>query len=95
MGTLLRGLGLLRLQGEKPKPSLKWNSVRGIIDYPINRYTSSLYDILLHKSDHPPAEKDFLRVVSWERFNNKYGEGKWIGSRDCPVYIAIKNHHQT
>ena len=78
MGTLLRGLGLLRLQGAKPKPSLKWNSVRGIIDYPINSYTSSLNDILLHKSDLPPADEDFLRVVDKEYFKNKYGEAKRI-----------------
>ena len=73
MGTLLRGLGLLRLQGAKPKPSLKWNSVRGIIDYPINSYTD-----ILHKSDLPPADKDFLRVVDKEYFKNKYGEAKRI-----------------
>lgn len=76
IATLVRDLRLMSLwlaQGAKPKPLL-----RGIIDYPIDSYTSSLHDILLHKSDLPPADKDYLRVVDKEYFRNKYGEAKRI-----------------
>ena len=68
--------GMLKEQNQNL--SLKWHSVRGIIDYPINSYTSSLNDMLLHKSDLPAADEDYLRVVDKEHFNKKYGEVKRI-----------------
>ena len=70
MGTLVRGLRLMRLW-LAPKPSLEWHSVRGITEYPIDTYTSSLNDVLLHQSDLPPADEDYLRVVDKEHFKNK------------------------
>ena len=77
MGTLVRGVRLMRLW-LAPKPSLEWHSVRSITEYPIDTYTSSLNDILLHQSDLPPADEDYLRVVDKEHFKNKYGEVKRI-----------------
>ena len=44
----------------------------------MDSYTSSLNDILLRKSDLPPADEDYLRVVDKEHFRNKYGEVKRI-----------------
>ena len=79
MATLVRGLRLMRLlPAPGTKPSLSWHSVRRIIDYPMDGYTSSLNDLLLHKSDLPPADKDYLRVVNKEYFKNKYSEAKRI-----------------
>lgn len=49
-------------------------STRGIIDFPF----SPLSDILLHKSDLPPKDPDYLRLVEPEYFRNKYGEAKRI-----------------
>ena len=91
MGTLVRGLRLMRLwlaKGAKPKPSLEWHSVRGIIDYPFN-------DILLHQSDLPPADEDYLRVVDKEHFKKKYGDAKRIFIYDSvPIVDPATNYKE-
>ena len=52
--------------------------IRGILDYPSQSYESLLTDILLHRSDLPPIEDDYLKVVDKEYFRKKYGDAKRI-----------------
>ena len=77
MAIFMRGLRL-SLAPAAAKTALTRHSVRGIIDYPINSYTLSLYDLLLHKSDLPPNDEDYLRVVHNEYFKKKFGDAKRI-----------------
>ena len=50
-------------------------SRRGILDYP---GLSSLGSFLLRKTDLPPRDPDYLRVVDREHFRKKYGVVKRI-----------------
>ena len=53
--------------------------IRDILDYPSQSpQSSSLTDILLHRSDLPPIEDDYLKVVDKEYFRKKYGDAKRI-----------------
>ena len=60
------------------KAMISRHSLRGIIDYPMNSYESSLYGMLLHKSDLPPFDDDYFRVVTKEYFIEKYGDAESI-----------------
>ena len=66
--TLFRSLRLGR-----SLTAARCRSIRGILDG-----ASSLTDILLHKSDLPPIEHDYLKVVEKEYFRKKYGDAKRI-----------------
>lgn len=66
--TLFRSLRLGR-----SLTATRCRSIRGILDY-----ASSLTDMLLHRSDLPPIEHDYLKVVEKEYFRNKYGDAKRI-----------------
>ena len=77
-GNLLR-LGLHRsLAPVAAKAMITRHAVRGIIDYPMNSYESSLYGILLHKSDLPPFDDNYFRVLAKEYFIEKYGDAESI-----------------
>ena len=54
------------------------HSVRDIMDYPFPGHESSLYDLFLHKSDLPPYDEDYFKVVDKEYFTKKYGDAKRI-----------------
>lgn len=71
-----RGLGCSRLTRIT---TVTRPSIRGILDYPsLQPNSSSLFDILLRKSDLPPIEEDYFKVVDREYFRKKYGNAKRI-----------------